>query len=192
MNFEAMSHRARRRPCIDVPPVGPQAVAVAEGVRDQSLAAGFQLFPQASPSRLSIEVGAETIGSAIAGLKRRQLNQPRLPALEKVPRDQSSLVLEREGVDLPWLGDSATTALALTAPPVGLPGAAVLAHTQVKEFDRPQPKLRQQADRIAPAKPSRVVGHGRDQPQDLGIADRIAPTLAFATGGFSADMVREI
>ena len=71
MNFEAMSHRARRRSGIDVPPVSPQAIAVAEGVGHKSLTAGFQFIPQAFPARLSVEVSAETIGSAIAGLKRR-------------------------------------------------------------------------------------------------------------------------
>jgi hypothetical protein len=71
VNFEAMSHRARRRSGIDVPPVSPQAIAVAEGVGHKSLSAGFQFIPQAFPARLSVEVGAETIGSAIAGLKRR-------------------------------------------------------------------------------------------------------------------------
>ena len=95
MNFEAVPHGARRRPCIDVPLVGTQAVTVSEGVGHQMFAAGFQFVPQAFPARLALEVGAQAIGSAVAGLKRRQLDQPGLPALEKVPRDKGALVLER-------------------------------------------------------------------------------------------------
>jgi transposase InsO family protein len=61
VDFKAMSHRARRRSGIDVPPVSPQAVAVAEGVGHKSLTAGFQFIPQASPARLSVEVSAERL-----------------------------------------------------------------------------------------------------------------------------------
>ena len=85
MNFEAMPHRARRRSCINVPLVGTKAVAVAEGVGHQTLTASFEFIPQAFPARLALEVGAQAIGSAVSGLKRWQLDQPGLPALEKVP-----------------------------------------------------------------------------------------------------------